>query len=176
MNINNKEFTDPYGNDQVDTVGYNPSLAKDYLQQEHNSLGAPVDGSSPSLDPQPYYPDGGTILSEEYFNYSNSGVASVASYSVNTVEQDEQRMRQIDLEATQGRSIYNAPPKSSGAPSINDGEKLNSTQLEKQIKENNINNLIYKLSLLTREKESLEIRLINTERAIKNTKNELETI
>lgn len=176
MNINNKEFTDPYGNDGVDIAGYNPQITKDYLQQEHNSLGAPVDGSSPSLDPQPYYPDGGTILSDEYFNYSNSGIQEVGSYSVNTVAQDEARMRQIEKERQMGRSIYNAPPSVSGIPNIAEPPKPTQDQLAQQMKEANINSLTMKINSLQNELGVLQMKITRTEIGLKKAKKQLSEL
>lgn len=176
MTINNSEKLEHPGmyNEGVQPIGYNPQITKDYLQQEQVGLTKAVDDGRPSLNVQEYAP--GTILSDEYFNHSTRGVQQLSSYSVNTVEQDEARLQEVEKQRQKGYSTYNSPPLNSGAPFLSEEVKPTQQQLEKQIKQSQINSLTNKINSLQVEKGNLEIRLVGVEIALVKARGQLQQL
>ena len=166
----------PYGNDDIQPIGYNPQITKDYLQQEQSGLTKAVDGSSPAINPQPYCPEGGTILSDEYFNHSNTGVVQVNSYSVNTVEYDEARLREIEQQRVLGRTIYNTPPSVSVMPNVDDGLRVDDNTLALLKERELLRSMNSRLKNLLLDEQNTVAKLSSIRRSIESLKLELENL
>lgn len=173
MSINNNI---PYGNDQVDTVGYNPQITKDYLQQEQAGTNKAIDDGRPSINPQPYCPEGGQIISDEYFNHSNLGIHQVNSYSVNNTDEWEAQVKAADLEALGGRTIYNTFPTKSVMPNIVEPPKPTQERLAQVHKEALVNSLTQKIKRYQSELAAFQMKVINAEIGLKKAKDQLSEL
>lgn len=158
----------------VDDISSNSQIGETIKYLESNNK-RPVENSFPTINPQQYAP--GEIISDQYFNHSNNGIQEVNSYSHNTVERDEARLRQIELDRRDGYSTYNSPPKSSGAPFLqDDGVRLDPQQLQKAQKQAQISALTQQIRLLNDEQGKLNLRLVGVEIALKKAKDQLSEL
>lgn len=181
MNINNNPQI-PYGNDGTQPIGQNPNILRDYLEVEIVNSKKAIDDGRPSINPQPYYPDSyygaGTILSDQYFNYSSDGIQEVTSASVNSTDEWERQARQADLDATRGRTIYNSSVvgTKSVAPNVEDGGRITNEGLLKAQREAQINSLTNKINRYQQELTVFQMKVINAEIGLKKAKDQLSEL
>ncbi len=166
----------------VDNMNYG-HVTNAYAEQEYSNSRPAVEASQPATQPQPYQPDtwvqGGTILSDTYYNVTDSGVQEVTRASANTTAQWEADVRQRQQELVQGRSRYNTPPTSGGFTpylDVSEGKKATPEELEAQRNRETADSLTAMIGRLKREEGTLRLKLQHNLEAQRRAKQRLEEL
>lgn len=195
MNNNNIPHI-PYGNEGVDTLSTNPYIqqTEEYLERDAQP---PLEGlPQPAINPNVNMPginysntitdtrqggwvEGGTVLTDTYYNVTDSGIVETHSYSHNDYEQRELRARQEYQRQLQGRGLHQTPPSNSGfSPylSTNEPPKPSAEQLAQLRKRDHLVNLNSRLKTLVHERQVASLKLASIDRNIKSLEQELEEL
>lgn len=182
----------------VDTISPDPSIKQTQSYLEADSK-PPLEGKiQPALTLNPDVPGlnydgtgnidkgtqgyvpGGTILTDNIYEFSDRGVHQVHEYSHNTSAKHEAHMKQEQQRVqVTGRSIYQTPPKSGGfKPYVDVSEPPKPTEeqlalLKTRDRLITINN---KLRLLQLDEQRYETKLANVRRAMKSLRLEAEDL
>ncbi len=175
----------------VDNVSTN-HIADAYAQVEYNTTRPAVEGQ-PAIQANANLPgvnygtgnydtrDGGyvhagKVLSDQYINFSDSGVHSVDVMTNNTSQEWEQQVRRQQQAQVRGRTRYNTPPTSGGFTpyvDVSDGKKATPEELEVQRKNETIEQLAGVLGRLQKEETTLRLKLQHNMEAQRNARERL---
>ncbi len=166
----------------VDNMNYS-HVTNAYAEQEYSNSKPAVEASQPATQPQPYQPDtwvqGGTILSDNFYNVTDSGIHQVTKGSENTTEQWERDVRQRQQELVRGRSRYNTPPTSGGFTpyvDVSEGKRATPEELEEQRNRETVEQLTAMIGRLQKEEGTLRLKLQHNLEAQRRAKQRLEEL